>query len=71
MTGSATATTTLWGVPVAYSQDVSRELLEYLPKTVLGRQYSRAMPNGDFAVAYDELVRYRGRLADMVKRVRP
>jgi hypothetical protein len=48
-----------WGEPVAYSQAgrMRHELRAFLPEQVLGERFTELLPNGDFAIAHDDLVR--------------
>ncbi|MBO2438702.1 hypothetical protein [Actinomadura nitritigenes] len=54
--------------PVAYPGGMRYSLREYLPDAVAGSYVSGAAPNGDFAIAYDDLL--AGRL-DRVERLAP
>lgn len=57
-----------WGEPVDYGAAPKRDLLEFLPRRVMGTRRNATLPNGDFAIAHDDLL--RGEL-DQVERVRP
>ncbi|MBR7827606.1 hypothetical protein KDK95_14910 [Actinospica sp. MGRD01-02] len=47
----------LWGEKVHYGRKPSPKLLEYLPPRVMGWHFDETMPNGDFAIAHDDLLR--------------
>jgi hypothetical protein len=57
-----------WGERVGYGAKPKRKLLEFLPQRVMGAHSKEILPNGDFAVAHDDLL--RGDL-HRVERVRP
>ena len=57
-----------WGSPVTYGKQIRRKLLDFLPPRVMGTRVAESLPNGDFAIDYDELL--LGHL-DQIKRVRP
>jgi hypothetical protein len=57
-----------WGEPVDYGKKPDRRLLEFLPSRVVGRRVAEYLPNGDFALAHDDLL--RGDLA-RIERVAP
>jgi hypothetical protein len=57
-----------WGEPVRYDAQLRRKLLDFLPPRVMGVQATGALPNGDFALGYDDLL--HGRL-DQIERVVP
>ncbi|GGU98879.1 hypothetical protein GCM10010182_14620 [Actinomadura cremea] len=57
-----------WGVPVGYERGLRGKVRAFLPDTVLGAEFATAMPNGDFAIAHDDLI--EGRL-DRIERLRP
>ena len=59
-----------WGEPVSYSQagEMRHELRAFLPERVLGERFAEMLPNGDFAIAHDDLV--RGDL-ERIERVAP
>ncbi|WP_019634784.1 hypothetical protein [Actinomadura atramentaria] len=44
-----------WGEPVEYPGALRHELREFLPRAVLGTEFTAPLPNGDFAVAVDDL----------------
>jgi hypothetical protein len=48
-----------WGEPVSYSQagQMRHELRAFLPEQVLGERFAEFLPNGDFAITHDDLVR--------------
>jgi len=48
-----------WGEPVSYSQagQMRHDLRAFLPEQVLGEQFTETLPNGDFAIAHEDLVR--------------
>lgn len=48
-----------WGEPVSYSQTdrMRHDLRAFLPGHVLGRRFHEFLPNGDFAIAHDDLLR--------------
>jgi hypothetical protein len=48
-----------WGEPVHYSQagQMRDELRAFLPSHVLGKQFTETLPNGDFAIAHEDLAR--------------
>jgi hypothetical protein len=48
-----------WGEPVSYSQagQMRHELRAFLPDHVLGVHFTETLPNGDFAIAHDDLMR--------------
>lgn len=47
----------LWGDKVYYGRKPSPKLLEFLPPRVMGQHFDEALPNGDFAIAHDDLLR--------------
>lgn len=57
-----------WGVPVDYGGEPRRKLLDFLPARVIGKHVTGALPNGDFAIASDDLLRAD---LDRVERVTP
>jgi hypothetical protein len=57
-----------WGEPVLYDRQLRHTLLDFLPPRVAGLQVSQPLPNGDFAIAYDDLL--HGRL-DRIERLVP
>lgn len=58
-----------WGEPVQYSDDKPRrKLLDFLPSRVMGWHFGESLPNGDFAITHDDLL--RGDLG-RIERVRP
>ena len=57
-----------WGEPVSYGKQVRRKLLDFLPPRVMGTHVAQSLPNGDFAIDYDDLL--SGQL-DRVKRLSP
>lgn len=59
-----------WGEPVTYSQagQMRHDLRAFLPAQVRGGRFEEIMPNGDFAIAHDDLV--RGEL-DRIERLVP
>jgi hypothetical protein len=48
-----------WGEPVVYSQarKMRHALRAFLPDQVLGERFTGFLPNGDFAIAHEDLVR--------------
>ena len=48
-----------WGEPVTYSQagQMRHDLRAFLPAHVLGGQIQEVLPNGDFAIDHDDLIR--------------
>ena len=48
-----------WGNPVGYRQakKMREKLRAFLPERVMGARFSEMLPNGDFAIAHDDLVR--------------
>jgi hypothetical protein len=48
-----------WGKPVSYSQagQMRHDLRAFLPEQVLGERFTEMLPNGDFAITHDDLVR--------------
>ncbi|MBO2466106.1 hypothetical protein [Actinomadura violacea] len=54
--------------PVAYPGHMRYSLREYLPDTVTGGYFSGAAPNGDFAIAYADLLAGR---TDRIERLAP
>ncbi|MBR7839432.1 hypothetical protein KDL01_39600 [Actinospica durhamensis] len=59
-----------WGEPVRYSQagQIRHELRAFLPTEVRGERFAHVLPNGDFAIAHDDLI--RGDL-ERIERVTP
>lgn len=58
-----------WGTPVTYPVGMRRKLRAFLPDPVIGVEVSgELLPNGDFAIAYDDLC--RGDLTK-IERIRP
>jgi hypothetical protein len=57
-----------WGEPVAYREQLRRPLLDFLPARVVGTHVAEYLPNGDFAIGYDDLL--NGRL-DQIERLAP
>ncbi|MFB9909481.1 hypothetical protein [Allokutzneria oryzae] len=58
-----------WGAEVRYSGRIRRKLRAFLPDAVLGADFTeKLLPNGDFAIDYDDLL--RGDLSG-IERVRP
>jgi len=57
-----------WGELVTYGKDVRRKLLDFLPPRAMGTHVAKSVPNGDFAIEYDELL--LGHL-DQIKRISP
>lgn len=45
-----------WGSPV-YTLDLPPELRDLLPERVIGTQFTGELPNGDFGMAYQDLLR--------------
>ncbi|MGY0232300.1 hypothetical protein [Longispora urticae] len=57
------------GCPVDYPADLRHKLREFLPGTVIGREFGADdLANGDFTIGYDDLL--RGDL-DRIERVQP
>jgi len=48
-----------WGEPISYSQtgQMRHDLRAFLPEQVLGERFTEMLPNGDFAIAHDDLIR--------------
>jgi hypothetical protein len=48
-----------WGEPVYYTQggQMREDLRAFLPTQVLGEQFTSALPNGDFAISHEDLMR--------------
>lgn len=48
-----------WGAPVVYSQakQMRHKLRAFLPERVMGTRFTEFLPNGDFAIAHEDLVR--------------
>jgi hypothetical protein len=48
-----------WGEPVSYSQagQMRHALRAFLPEHVVGERFTETLPNGDFAIAHDDLAR--------------
>ncbi|MEV5823980.1 hypothetical protein AB0L25_00200 [Spirillospora sp. NPDC052242] len=57
-----------WGAPVAYPHALRAKVRDFLPDAVMGAHFGSALPNGDFAIAHDDLL--AGRL-DRIERLRP
>ncbi|WP_254716056.1 hypothetical protein [Actinomadura sp. WMMB 499] len=57
-----------WGAPVRYGRGLRDKVRAFLPETVMGAHFTSTMPNGDFAIAHDDLL--AGRL-DRIERLRP
>jgi hypothetical protein len=57
-----------WGERVSYDKQIRRKLLDFLPPRVMGTHVAGPLPNGDFAIDYDDLL--SGQL-DRVKRLSP
>jgi hypothetical protein len=45
-----------WGRPISYSPDMRHKLRAYLPSSALGARHRGWRPNGDFAIAHDDLL---------------
>ncbi|OLT29444.1 hypothetical protein BJF79_40785 [Actinomadura sp. CNU-125] len=45
-----------WGEPVRYPHDLREKVRAFLPETVMGAHFAQEMPNGDFAIAHDDLL---------------
>lgn len=48
-----------WGAPVFYEQagQMRHQLRAFLPERVMGARFTEMLPNGDFAIAHEDLVR--------------
>ncbi|MEO3782855.1 hypothetical protein ABGB12_05990 [Actinocorallia sp. B10E7] len=57
-----------WGEPVTYRGRIRRELRAFLPPRVMGRYFHEPLPNGDFAIGHEDLL--RGDL-DRIERLSP
>ncbi|MFD0901430.1 hypothetical protein [Actinomadura sediminis] len=56
------------GAPVDYPRGLRGKVRDFLPDTVIGAHFGAALPNGDFALAHDDLL--AGRI-DRIERLRP
>jgi hypothetical protein len=56
-----------WGAPVTYGQRPRHGLVEFLPPRVLGAHVSGLLPNGDFALQHQDLLRGELHLLERVK----